>query len=74
MPAFEVLAAEFKESRLLIEIARIVAELGFPLAVRSSASAEDGSKCSFAGQFESYLNLATVEDVEFAVKKCRSSV
>ena len=74
VPALEVLAAECEESRLAIEIARIVAELGFPLAVRSSASAEDGSKCSFAGQFESYLNLATAEDVELAVKKCRSSL
>ncbi len=74
VPAFAVLAANSEDSRLSNEIARIVAELGLPLAVRSSASAEDGSKCSFAGQFESYLNLATAEDIELAVKKCRSSL
>src|SRR5262245_23254424 len=39
------------------DLALAVAQLGFPLAVRSSASAEDGGDCSFAGQFRSFLNL-----------------
>ena len=51
-----------------------VAELGFPLAVRSSASAEDGRELSFAGQFYSELHLNSIEDVELAVQRCRDSV
>jgi pyruvate,water dikinase len=48
--------------------------LGVPLVVRSSTTLEDGHAASFAGQFESYLNLWTVDDVEDAVRKCRESV
>ena len=44
------------------------------LAVRSSASAEDGATNSFAGQFESYLNLNAAEQVEDAVNLCRASL
>ncbi|MEX2287412.1 MAG: PEP/pyruvate-binding domain-containing protein [Planctomycetaceae bacterium] len=47
--------------------------LGPPLAVRSSASVEDGSESSFAGQFRSFLNLNTLEEVETAVRLCRES-
>ena len=46
---------------VLAELARAVATLasdGQPLAVRSSASDEDGGKHSFAGQLASYLNVA----------------
>lgn len=50
------------------------ATLGFPLAVRSSASAEDGSSSSFAGQFRSFLNLTTVEAVREAITMCLESV
>jgi len=53
---------------------RIIARLGFPLAVRSSASVEDGRGHSFAGQFESFLNLTTLAEVEAAVEACRQSV
>lgn len=48
--------------------------LGLPLAVRSSASAEDGRELSFAGQFRSFLNLRSVEEIGKAVKKCLTSV
>jgi len=34
------------------------------LAVRSSATAEDGEEASFAGQLESYLNISTVDVLE----------
>lgn len=51
-----------------------VEHLGFPLVVRSSASAEDGSRASFAGQFETVLNLHTVHAVEEAIRKCRASL
>jgi len=41
-----------------------------PKAVRSSAVSEDGHSASFAGQFESYLNLSSLEDVKSAIIKC----
>ncbi len=40
---------------------------GTVIAVRSSAVGEDSAQASFAGQLESRLNLASVEDVENAV-------
>jgi rifampicin phosphotransferase len=46
---------------VLDELAQAVAALssdGLPLAVRSSASDEDGDKRSFAGQLASFLNVA----------------
>ena len=55
-------------------LAQIVERLGLPLAVRSSASVEDGGESSFAGQFESFLNLASLAEVESAVTACRQSV
>lgn len=42
-------------------------------SVRSSASAEDGTEYSFAGQFETFLNVSRAELCLF-VKKCFSSV
>jgi pyruvate,water dikinase len=55
------------------DLAAAVALLGFPLAVRSSASAEDGRDLSFAGQFRSYLDLNSLEEVERAVRGCLES-
>jgi pyruvate,water dikinase len=51
-----------------------IALLGTPLVVRSSASVEDGRKHSFAGQFRSYLNLHTVDEVAEAIAGCRQSL
>lgn len=56
------------------DIPRAIEILGTPLAVRSSASAEDGPSVSFAGQFRSFLNLRTVTEVETAMGECRASV
>ena len=44
------------------------------VAVRSSATAEDLPGASFAGQQETYLNIAGPENVLFAVKKCFASL
>ena len=44
-----------------------------PLAVRSSATAEDLAGASFAGQQESYLNVHGEQAVLDAVKRCWSS-
>src|SRR5207245_1167387 len=54
--------------------AAAVGELGFPLVVRSSASVEDGRAASFAGQFRSYLNLGSLEQVHEAIRECRESL
>ena len=48
-------------------------QLGTPVAVRSSASVEDGHETSFAGQFQSFLNLSTAEEVVSAIKQCYDS-
>ena len=42
-------------------------------AVRSSGMREDGESQSFAGQFESYLNLNSTETIVQAVKDCIAS-
>lgn len=57
-----------------VDIPAAVSELGFPLVVRSSATVEDGRSSSFAGQFESFLNLNSLEEVREAVEKCHESV
>lgn len=48
----------------------------FPLdvAIRSSATAEDLPHASFAGQQETYLNIAGIENVLEACKKCMASL
>lgn len=42
-------------------------------AIRSSGMREDGENQSFAGQFESYLNLNSSKDIVQAVKDCIAS-
>ena len=51
-------------------------ELGadVPVAVRSSATAEDLPGMSFAGQLESYLNVRGGDEVIDAVKRCWASL
>ncbi len=44
------------------------------VAVRSSATAEDLAEHSFAGQYDTYLGVATLQDCLQAVKKCWASV
>ncbi len=39
-------------------------------AVRSSAVSEDGHTASFAGQFETFLNLKTFPEIKSAIQKC----
>lgn len=45
-----------------------------PVAVRSSATAEDLPEASFAGQQETYLNIRGETDLLDAVKKCWASL
>ena len=45
----------------------------FVAAVRSSAVDEDGAVASFAGQHESYLNIAGAEEIVQAIARCWAS-
>ena len=45
-----------------------------PVAVRSSATAEDLPSASFAGQHETFLNIIGKEELLSAVKKCFASL
>jgi phosphohistidine swiveling domain-containing protein len=56
------------------DLAAAVSALGFPLAVRSAASGEDGIASSFAGQFRTLLNLRSLSEVEQAVRECHDSM
>ncbi|HXX24543.1 MAG TPA: PEP/pyruvate-binding domain-containing protein [Terriglobia bacterium] len=58
-------------------IERSYSELGQddpPVAVRSSATAEDLPEMSFAGQMETYLNVCGAGNVLAAVKRCWGSL
>jgi pyruvate,water dikinase len=55
------------------ELASRSATIGPPVAVRSAALAEDGAAASFAGQHETYLNVAGVEAIADAIRRCRES-
>lgn len=57
------------EEGALRDVAKWVAPLGGPLAVRSSAVDEDGAAASFAGQHLTLLNVPSVADVGTALSK-----
>lgn len=64
--------------RLTEEIAQAYQALGnnsaMPVAVRSSAIAEDLAEASFAGQHDTFLNIIGVEHVVQAVRDCWASL
>ncbi|MGV0780830.1 PEP/pyruvate-binding domain-containing protein [Mycolicibacterium sp. XJ775] len=45
-----------------------------PVAVRSSATGEDGAQQSFAGQYDTVLGVDSIEDFVAAVRRCVASV
>lgn len=49
-------------------------QINTDVAVRSSGTAEDLPDASFAGQQETYLNVRTVKELLFSIKKCFSSL
>lgn len=61
---------------LRTEVAEAYATLGedVPVAVRSSATAEDLPEASFAGQQDTYLNVRGLEDLLVAVRDCWASL
>ena len=70
------LFADDVSDALRTEIAEAYAALGehTPVAVRSSATAEDLPEASFAGQQDTYLNVRGLEDLLAAVRDCWASL
>ena len=73
------IAAAFAEHRVPAEIAAEITgayrDSGSPpVAVRSSATAEDLDDASFAGQQDSFLNISGDADVVDAVRRCWASL
>ena len=69
----------FAEGKTPPEITAAIAEAyaalnNIPVAVRSSATAEDLPDASFAGQQETYLNIRGTDRVLEAIKKCWASL
>ena len=44
------------------------------VAIRSSSVAEDLTDCSFAGMYDTFLNISNTKDLLHAVKKCYASL
>lgn len=55
------------------ELASAYESLGGAVAVRSSALSEDGSDASFAGQYDTFLNIEGAQAVRDAVERCLDS-
>ena len=56
------------------ELASRIARIGgFPVAVRSSGALEDLAGASFAGQYETYLDVADVKALRARIDDCRAS-
>lgn len=77
----ELLREEIKEGaippHIIEEVVSNLDRFGLlhkPLAVRSSASAEDSAGASFAGIHESFLNVCGLDNVLAAVKECYASL
>ena len=70
------LFADEVSDTLRAEIAEAYAALGetVPVAVRSSATAEDLPEASFAGQQDTYLNVRGLKDLLAAVRDCWASL
>jgi len=74
------IAEMFEEARIASDLREFVLEnyrsLGdqVPVAVRSSATAEDLAGASFAGQQETYLNIVGDEELLDAIRRCWASL
>ncbi|KQY06417.1 pyruvate water dikinase [Mycobacterium sp. Root135] len=66
--------AGVSQSPLPDEVTERFARMQAPVAVRSSATGEDGVEHSFAGQYDTVLGVVTPEDFAAAVGRCAGSV
>jgi pyruvate,water dikinase len=57
----------------IVEVAEPMLSIG-PIVVRSSATAEDLTTASFAGQYRSFVGVDDIEEVETAVRRCWASL
>ncbi len=74
-PGFVIPADTVLEQVQDAELAQWVDALGgFPVAVRSSGVFEDLDDASFAGQYESYLDVADTACLRTRITDCRNSV
>lgn len=68
VPPFTIIPADMNESdrrKLIDDFVNQYLSDGRPVAVRSSAIVEDGEKSSYAGAFETYLNVdASVDQID----------
>ncbi len=69
-PFFIIPAGNFNKKEILVEFKKLKTKY---VAVRSSATAEDSSTASWAGQLESYLNV-TEKNLIKSIEKCRASL
>ena len=69
----EIVGVEFSR-KLRDEIGSRYSSLSSKLvAARSSSSCEDSAKASFAGQFDSYINIGDMDSLELGIKHCWAS-
>ena len=66
-PVVEAVAGE--DEKAIAKVAKAIATLPVPLAVRSSAVDEDGKEASFAGQHLTLLNVPSADEVPSAMRE-----
>lgn len=73
---YEATGTDVVRSLIAENYAKLEAECGtgVPVAVRSSATAEDLPTASFAGQHESFLNVSGLDELVEACRRCFASV
>lgn len=69
-----VIPHDFDTPDFTRDLTQAVAQIGgWPVAVRSSGVLEDLEGISFAGQYESFLNVDTIEELISCIYRCRAS-